>query len=104
MVKKTLSLKQQATYWYCMLLKGDRERLGLVRRGCGIPEESWKNFGPVLRVKTVVCSPITLLGNTVELRMKEVLYEVRCLKSNEDMILALAGQFKQLSREPEKFR
>ena len=23
--------------------------------------------------------------------MKEVLYEVRCLKSNEDMILALAG-------------
>ena len=36
--------------------------------------------------------------------MKEVLYEVRCLKSNEDMILALAGQFKQLSHEPEKFR
>ena len=32
--------------------------------------------------------------------MKEVLYEVRCLKSNEDMILALAGQFKQLSHEP----
>ena len=27
--------------------------------------------------------------------MKEVLYEVRCLKSTEDMILALAGQFKQ---------
>ena len=36
--------------------------------------------------------------------MKDVLYEVRCLKSNEDMILALAGQFKQLSHEPEKFR
>ena len=36
--------------------------------------------------------------------MKEVLYEVRCLKWNEDMILALAGQFKQLSHEPEKFR
>ena len=36
--------------------------------------------------------------------MKEVLYEVRCLKSAEDMILALAGQFKQLSLEPEKFR
>ena len=33
-----------------------------------------------------------------------VLYEVRCLKSNEDKILALAGQFKQLSHEPEKFR
>ena len=29
--------------------------------------------------------------------MKEILYEVRCLKSNEDMILALAEQFKQLS-------
>ena len=26
------------------------------------------------------------------------------LKSNEDMILALARQFKQLSHEPEKFR
>ena len=36
--------------------------------------------------------------------LKEVLYAVRCLKSNEDMILALAGQFKQLSCEPEKFR
>ena len=35
---------------------------------------------------------------------KEMLYAVRCLKSNEDMILALAGQFKQLSLEPEKFR
>ena len=35
---------------------------------------------------------------------KKVLYEVRCLKSTEDMILALAGQFKQLSLEPEKFR
>ena len=32
--------------------------------------------------------------------MKEMLYAVRCLKSNEDMILALAGQFKQLSCEP----
>ena len=36
--------------------------------------------------------------------MKEVLYAVRCLKSSEDTILALAGQFKQLSHEPEKFR
>ena len=33
--------------------------------------------------------------------MKEMLYAVRCLKSSEDMILALAGQFKQLSDEPE---
>ena len=36
--------------------------------------------------------------------VKEMLYEVRYLKSTEDMILALAGQFKQLSHEPEKFR
>ena len=36
--------------------------------------------------------------------MKEMLYEVRCLKSNEDTILALAGQIKQLSHKPEKFR
>ena len=28
-----------------------------------------------------------------ECLMKEMCYEVRCLKSNEDMILALAGQF-----------
>ena len=38
------------------------------------------------------------------LYMKEMLYAVRCLKSNEDIILALAGQFKQLAHEPEKFR
>ena len=36
--------------------------------------------------------------------MKEVLYAVRCLKSSEDMILALAGQFKQLSHEPERVK
>ena len=36
--------------------------------------------------------------------LKVMLYEVQCLKSNEDMIVALAGQFKQLSYEPEKFR
>ena len=35
--------------------------------------------------------------------LKKEMYEVRCLKSTEDMILALAGQFKQLSHEPEKF-
>ena len=35
---------------------------------------------------------------------KEMLYEVRYLKSSEDMILSHAGQFKQLSHEPEKFR
>ena len=36
--------------------------------------------------------------------IKKMLYEVRYLKSSEDMILTLAGQFKQLSHEPEKFR
>ena len=43
-------------------------------------------------------------GRAKVLFLKEMLYAVRCLKSNEDMILALAGQFKQLSHEPEKFR
>ena len=36
--------------------------------------------------------------------MKEIVYNVRYLKSSENMILALAGQFKQLSHEPEKIR
>ena len=36
--------------------------------------------------------------------MKEMLYAVRCLKSNEDMILALAGQFKQLTQLKERLR
>ena len=31
--------------------------------------------------------------------MKEMLHAVRCLKSNEDVILALARQSKQLSHE-----
>ena len=37
--------------------------------------------------------------------MKEMLH-MKCgvLNLNEDMILALAGQFKQLSHEPENFR
>ena len=47
---------------------------------------------------------IDLFLFVMRLFMKEMLYEVRCLKSNEDMILALAGQFKQLSHKPEKFR
>ena len=34
--------------------------------------------------------------------MKECYMQCGVLKSNEDMILALAGQFKQLSHEPEK--
>ena len=42
--------------------------------------------------------------NRLLLPLLLLLYEVRCLKSNEDMILALTGQFKQLSHEPEKFR
>ena len=49
---------------------------------------------------------VNLLGSCFAVKamyMKGMLYAVRCLKSNEDMILALAGQFKQLSHEPEKF-
>ena len=33
-----------------------------------------------------------LVISNIDNSMKEVLYEVRCLKSSEDMILALAGQ------------
>ena len=47
---------------------------------------------------------VGLMFSRKECSMKEVLCEVRSLKSTEDMILALAGQFKQLSHEPEKFR
>ena len=31
--------------------------------------------------------------------MKEMLYEVRCLKSNEDMILTLAGQLLKIVQQ-----
>ena len=53
--------------------------------------------------KVITCCVFffALYFNCISGRM---LYAVRCLKSNEDMILALAGQFKQLSHEPEKFR
>ena len=33
------------------------------------------------------------LAMIINTNLKEMLYVVRCLKSNEDMILALAGQF-----------
>ena len=50
-------------------------------------------------------SPLNSLYIYILYERNVVLYAVRCLKSNEDMILAaLAGQFKQLSLEPEKFR
>ena len=40
------------------------------------------------------------MKRTIITHMKGMLYAVRCLKSNEDMILALAGQFMTfLSRE-----
>ena len=43
-------------------------------------------------------------GKTTLNILKEMLYKVWRLKSNEDMILALTGQFKQLSHEPGKFQ
>ena len=51
---------------------------------------------------------VNLLGSCFPVKgmyMKEMLYAVRCLKSNEDM-MALAGQFKQLNpvESPEFFR
>ena len=45
---------------------------------------------------------VNLLGSCFPVKgmsYERRLYAVRCLKSNEDMILALAGQFKQLSHE-----
>ena len=50
---------------------------------------------------------VNLLGSCFPVKgmsYERMLYAMRCLKSNEDMILALAGQFKQLSHEPEKFK
>ena len=40
----------------------------------------------------------------IDIVLKEMLYEVRYLKSKKDIILALPGQFKQLSPEPETFQ
>ena len=45
---------------------------------------------------------VNLLGSCFPVKgmsYERMLYAVRCLKSNEGMILALAGQFKQLSHE-----
>ena len=73
-------------------------------------------FEPMTSAMPVQCShqlsyevaqQVNLLGSCFPVKgmsYERMLYAVRCLKSNEDMILALAGQFKQLSREPEKFR
>ena len=45
-----------------------------------------------------ILSLIDTINNylVIEFCMKEMLYEVPYLKSSEDMILALAGQFEQL--------
>ena len=50
--------------------------------------------------------PLSFTFNFVlsKLSVKECYMQCGVLKSNEDMILALAGQFQQLSHEPEKFR
>ena len=69
-----------------------------------IREENKSQTPPGILLSMVHLQKLTtVLGNEIKC-MKEVLYEVRCLKSTEDMILALVGQFKQLSHEPEKFR
>ena len=49
---------------------------------------------PISRIFVIFSSGFLSQNNSIIL-VKEVLYEVRCLKSTEDMILALAGQFKQ---------
>ena len=61
----------------------------------------------VLLTKGIV-KKLTMLGAVRTVSLMQVPYlgleHVYQMKSNEDMILALAGQFKQLSHEPEKFR
>ena len=47
---------------------------------------------------------LSSLLSKLNITLKECYMQCGVLKSNEDMILALAGQFKQLSHEPEKFR
>ena len=59
-----------------------------------------------LNYEVIQWRQVNLLGSCFPVKgmsYERMLYAVRCLKSNEDMILALAGQFKQLSHEPEKF-
>ena len=83
--KKHKNLSRQA----CSFLEGNLRRL---RRNTweGKYDTREKNLSAVL-------------ANSSN-NMEEMLY-MKCgvLKSNEDMILALAGQFKQLSHEPENF-
>ena len=47
---------------------------------------------------------LTLLLQYYLMTIIIIINNIYQMKSNEDMILALAGQFKQLSHEPEKFR
>ena len=68
------------------------------RNAAILDDESGKGLGKVKKCSKGGDDKVTFVV------VKEMLYAVRCLKSNEDMILALAGQFKQLSHEHEKFR
>ena len=56
----------------------------------------------------VVKTAIEETGNDFDVTLNNVIFQLQTKRdypySNEDMILALAGQFKQLSHEPEKFR
>ena len=84
MVRRSSSTSRGTNYWFHCFCFPISRLSGLRMR----------NFPDLM------CLPKSRETKTV----KDVLYEVRCLKSNEDMILALTGQFKQLSHEPEKFR
>ena len=59
--------------------------------------------GVVAVLCVVNTGPMLIAVNTITEIV--ILYKyVEMMMMNEDMILALAGQFKQLSHEPEKFR
>ena len=76
---------------------GDRGGMGKTYRKLGIAYQSLGDYRKAIEyVKKHLKIAIGINDRAGEGRdyvsMKDVLYEVRCLKSNEDMILALAGQ------------
>ena len=83
-------LSTQQTYeWY----KAKAEYNSSILSALEVPK-GIHNLTDTLTMNPLLCN--------IDPILKEMLYEVRYLKSSEDMILALAGQFKQLSHEPEK--
>ena len=62
----------------------------------------YKVFKQVIGLWFSLVNSLAFWSNVVLPSENQAEYSI--LVSNEDMILALAGQFKQLSHEPDKFR